>query len=503
MIAYVPFAPRPALNGHDRIGPFGWRSAASRMAAPRPYGSPSWRCGRCDADAELRLAILRGEGDGGDLADLAGLPRECHGCTQWERTRWRAIERLAGGEPPDLAPRAADAPPSVCIAKLEAKPVDWLWRDYIPAGMLTLIDGDPGLGKSFLTIDLAARVSRGLPMPPHGGAPIAEPAGVLLCNAEDDPARTIRPRLEAAGADLQRVHLPDVRAAEGQARPVVLPDDLPELETIIVAHGVRLVVIDPFMAFLAGAVDSHKDSDIRHVLHRLKDMAERTRAAIVIVRHLNKMVSVGDPMYRGGGSIGIIGAARSAFLIGRRPQEDGHRVLARVKGNLCPEPPALAFRIGEGRLGWIGETDLRAEDLLARRSSPGRPADAIEEAKTFLADALAAGERLARDVEAEAERQGISGRTLERAKRDLGIIAIRPVSSGGPWGWRLPGEAAKTTPAGPTHNFGGVDSPAPNPMKNKGIRATGGESAKMPSGQGDSGGVPSQPKPRRMRRATR
>lgn len=340
----------------------------------------------------------------------------------------------SGWEPAGPEP----ASQSICIADLEPQPVEWLWPGYIPAGMITIIDGDPGLGKSYLTCDLAARVSRGLPMPPHGGEALTEPAGVLLCNAEDDPARTIRPRLDALGANVSRVHLPDLRDGDERPRPIVLPDDLGPLEAIITRNQVALVVIDPLMAFLGRAVDAHKDSDIRRVLACMKDVAERTRAAIVIVRHLNKMVSVSDPLARGGGSIGIIGAARSGLMVGRHPDDERLRVLAPTKGNLSAPPPALAFRLDGGNIGWIGAVDLSASDLLGQRSAGrGRPADAVGEAKEWLADYLGNGERLADEVTAAAENHGISARTLRRASQAIGVVRKRPMSVGGHWAWEL------------------------------------------------------------------
>jgi hypothetical protein len=277
---------------------------------------------------------------------------------------------------------------------------------------------------------------------------------VLLLSAEDDLARTIKPRLLALGADLSRIHaLPDVPAGKLR-RPPVLPDDLPIVEALVVRHCVRLVVIDPLMAYLSGRVDSHKDSDIRLALYRVKLLAERTQAAVLVVRHLNKLVTVAEPLYRGGGSIGIIGAARSALLVGRHPGNPELRVLARSKGNLCAEPEALAYSIvayeGSAIVQWQGPVNLTAADLLAK-GGRAKKGEALEDATAFLRAELAGGAKPAEDVLARAKECGISERTLKRAKQELGVRAAKSGWDGA-WTWTLPQEgqtARDTQPIGP------------------------------------------------------
>src|SRR4029079_8173039 len=170
--------------------------------------------------------------------------------------------------------------------------------------------GDPGLGKSSLTLDMAARISTGRPMP---GALDAQrpPADVVLLSAEDGLADTVRPRLEAAGADLTRIFAMDaVPTGPGRpGRPPVFPDDVGWLHDLIVMKGVRFVIIDPLMAFLGLSVNAMNDQNVRRALFPLSRLAETTGAVILVVRHLNKNTQ-GSALYRGGGSIGIIGAAR-------------------------------------------------------------------------------------------------------------------------------------------------------------------------------------------------
>jgi hypothetical protein len=351
----------------------------------------------------------------------------------------------ANGRPPAAgqaglpSPASADAPRLQChrACDLAPRPVDWLWRNYIPRGAITLIDGDPGTGKSQFAIDLAARVSRGWAMPPEGGTVQAAPAGVLLLNAEDDPARVIRPRLDAAGADLDRVTIID-GVNEQFDRPVSLPEDLGLIRAAARKTDARLIVIDPLMAFLTGAVDAHKDADVRRVLHELKRFAEEAGAAVVVVRHLNKMVSVSAALYRGGGSIGIVGAARSALAVGRRPDDPKVRVLAGVKSNLGPLPPALAFAVepvgDTSRVGWIGEVDLTADQVI-QHGRPGRPPANLSKAVDFVREQLAGGPKPAAEVEEAASSRGISERTLKRAKKALQVVTGKPL---GVWTWSRP-----------------------------------------------------------------
>ena len=228
------------------------------------------------------------------------------------------------------------------------------------------MDGDPGEGKSALATDLAARKSIGGKWP---DGVECEPGGVVVCSAEDGLADTIRPRLEAAGADLSRVlALATVTDRDGE-RLLSIPEDLDMIRRGIERVDAELVIVDPLMAFLSGDVNSHRDQDVRRALAPLAKLAEDTGAAVLIIRHLNKSDG-GNPLYRGGGSIGIIGAARSALLVARNPEDDDRRVLAPLKANLSAPAPSLAFTLTEAangavRVEWKGATPLDARTLLA------------------------------------------------------------------------------------------------------------------------------------------
>jgi len=338
----------------------------------------------------------------------------------------------------------AEPPPAsvVRLADVEAEGIRWLWPGRVPLAKLTVVDGDPGLGKSTLLLDLAARVSTGSPLP--DGSPLEAAGGVLLLSAEDGLADTIRPRLEVHGADLSRIYALESVPDDQGGRPPAIPVDLPLVEQEAAERDVVLIVIDPLLAFLAGNVDSHRDQDVRRALHALTVVAERTGAAIVVVRHLNK-ASGPRAIYRGGGSIGIIGAARSGLLVAEDPQDPDRRVLASIKSNLAKRPDALAFRLvadqsrDVARVSWEGVLDIDADTLLGPRLGDGKRRPAHAEAEDFLRDTLADGPRQARDVEADAESVGIARKTLERARKQIGVKPHKEgFGSAGRWFWSLP-----------------------------------------------------------------
>jgi hypothetical protein len=359
----------------------------------------------------------------------------------------------ATGEPKGKE-RAKAKPLTVPIfrtaAQIRAQPVDWLWRLWIARGAVTLLDGDPELGKSTIAIDLAARVSRGWEMPPAGG-PVegAEPAGVLILSAEDSPEHTIRPRLDAAGADLEHVIVLDAVRSGEEDHPPVLPWDLDVIEPLIRERDIELVVIDPFMAFLDGEIDAHKDQDVRRCLHRLKLLAEKTNVAIVIIRHLNKLAG-GPALYRGGGSIGIIGAARCSLIVGRDPDDHTCRVLACNKTNLGPKPRSLCYSLEPKgdvvRVAWGKECDLTADDILEHpggRKKKSAAQECAEDMRQYLAD----GPKLTKEVEQYLSQRGHRGHAIKDARKILGVRA-KKTRFDGQWELELPeGDAEGGDPA--------------------------------------------------------
>ncbi len=356
-------------------------------------------------------------------------------------------------KPQDPFADSTRRPVSICMADVVPERVRWLWYPRIPLGKVTILDGDPDVGKSSVTIDIAARVSNGAPMPDGNRTDVEGPGGVILVSAEDGPGDTIRPRLDAAGADVKRVHLlTDVDYVDDNGclrRRLWTMQDLDVLKLLVLEHGAQLVVIDPLMAFLPSSVNSFSDQDVRGALAPLARLAEETGAAVVLVRHLNK-AGGGNALYRGGGSIGIIGAARSALLFAKDPSDpSGNRkVMAREKGNLAPVWNSLAYELvsseehGCARVRWLGESAQTAATLLAVPVS-NEEISAIDKAAAFLRETLADGPVAQKQIVDEGRKIGISEKTLQRAKKDLNVLSRKPGLGG--WTWELPPEDGQVT----------------------------------------------------------
>jgi hypothetical protein len=323
----------------------------------------------------------------------------------------------------------------VCLANVVAESVRWLWPARIPLGMLTLIDGDPGLGKSTVTLDIAARVTTGAPMPCDPEGRRRPPAAVILMTAEDSLSATIRPRLDAAKADARRVHAITAmpRRNDPDALPTLAPEDVARLQAAIEEHRAELVIVDPLMAFLPGEIDSYRDQDVRRTLRPLAAVAEHTSAAIVIVRHLKK--GAGSALYRGSGSVGIVGAARSALMVmvAADPDDETARIMASSKSNLAPLAPALRWRLvdagGVGCIEWEGVADGVTADDLAQQAVPKREDDEAglqERAESAWREVLANGKVPSKDaVRDVAQMTGASERTIRRAREKIGVEHVR------------------------------------------------------------------------------
>lgn len=329
----------------------------------------------------------------------------------------------------------------VRLADVAPEPVRWLWPGRIPLGKLTLLDGDPGLGKSTLLLDLAARVSRGALMPDEVRSELEGPAGTVLLTAEDGLADTIRPRLDAAGGDPERVAaLQSIQAEEGGEPRLPTVQSLRDLKGAIEEMYARLLIVDPLVAYLPGDVNSHRDQDVRTALAPLAELADETGVAVVAVRHLNKGGG-SNPKYRGGGSIGLIAAARSGLLVAEDPDApNDRRILAATKANLCEPAPSLAYSLeGKGtaavRVAWEGESDHAAHALLDLPSNEEQTAR--DEAVAILRRELRDAPVPVKELKSLAKEHGIGWRTFRRAKEQVGIEATKQGFSGG-WVWKFP-----------------------------------------------------------------
>ena len=327
-------------------------------------------------------------------------------------------------------------------ADIAAEAVRWLWPDRIPFGMLTEILGDPGCGKSTITAALAAAVSRGRGFPP--GYASGRAGGVLFLSAEDSASHTIRPRLEAAGADLARVHVLDHVEAGGRKFALTLPDHFDLIRAAADSHAATLIVMDPLNAFLSPKVDGNTDQDVRsQIMYPLKELAEATGAAVVLVRHLNKGSGT-RAIYRGGGSIGYTGSVRVSLAAGKAA--DGRRYLCCNKSNVGPEPRAVEYTLEHGEDGgpacvaWGEESDMDADALFAPPAGGCTRPDRTEQAVAFLRDRLAGGPVDANTLKAESIEAGLSYSTLRRAKDHIGA-KVKKCGYQGVWKWELPADA--------------------------------------------------------------
>lgn len=317
--------------------------------------------------------------------------------------------------------------------------LEWLWRGYLARGKLAILDGDPEMGKSLLTIDLIARLSRGDALP--DGSKVPRPGTSILLSAEDDAGDTVRPRAEAAGADLARLVIPNFGG-----RIPRLPVDIPALEELIRACSADLVVIDPVMAFLPPGVAANLDQCVRQVLSPLAVLAGRTGCAILLVRHLVKK-SLARALLRGQGSVGIIAAVRTGLFVAPHPDDPTVRVLAATKSNVGRRPPALGYRViespaGQPTIEWTGPVDLLADSLCRKKLST--LVRARDRAIDWLKRELADGPRKSAELYAAAAEVGIPERTLNRAKSELPARSHRvwdEKANCGEWYWYDPDAA--------------------------------------------------------------
>jgi len=316
--------------------------------------------------------------------------------------------------------------------------INWLWPKRFALSKINIIEGNPGEGKSTLAIDLAARVSKGLPMP-DGSAGIQ--GGVVFLSSEDGIEDTIAPRLEAAGADMARIAgLRSIPDANGNPRVVTI-EDIEAIEQMCEKVSARLLIIDTLAAH-TGRANLNNDQAMRRVLLPLSRLAEKIGMAVLIVRHLNKSGSKRS-MYRGSGTIGVTGIARCVYLVAKLPDDEKSRVLVKIKNNAAPEDqPSLRFTIAEAgestRLEWIGESHHNADTL---STNCPEEEDSLEEALTYLSDQLSEGPMEVKRIYSEGRKVGIKRADILRAKLALGAKLLK--NENGAWVWALNPRNAK------------------------------------------------------------
>lgn len=324
------------------------------------------------------------------------------------------------------APDLKAGTPGHLLSEVETQHINWLWHRRIPLGKITIVDGDPGMGKSLLAINIAARVSTGQPMP--DGTP-GKQGAVILIAPEDGAGDTLKPRLEAAGGDPSQVLLLntleclDSKKLQIVDRPFALSDDLETLENAIKAMKATLVILDPLTAILGYNIDASRDQAIREVFTPLAQVAERSGCAMLIIRHLSK-VNPTNPLYRGAGSIGIIAAARTGLIVASHPDNPNQRILATTKNNLSKPASNLVFHVVENTDGlpyiqWLGACDLTLSTLF----STGTNLSTLrQEILTVLKDSMTP-----LGPQAIAERTGYNHNTIRQTLRRM--LTAQEISS--------------------------------------------------------------------------
>ena len=335
---------------------------------------------------------------------------------------------------------------------VEVEQIEWLLYPFIPYGKVTIIQGDPGEGKTTMVLQIIAKLTRGEPIFPvtdttmkikekrsdevdsgndglDGEDNMQEqssmsPVHVIYQTAEDGLGDTIKPRLLAAGADCSKVMVID-----DSDQPLTMADV--RLEEAIVQTKAKMVVLDPIQGFLGANVDMHRANEIRPLMKRIAVLAEKYHCAVILIGHMNKN-SNGKSSYRGLGSIDFQAAARSVLIVGRVKDEPEVRVVCHMKSSLAPEGTSIAFRLDKNNgFEWIGEYDISADELL---NGDGR-GQKSRKAKEFLLEILANGGMTQKKIAEEAEARGIKSKTLWNAKRELEIDSVK---RGKQWYWMLP-----------------------------------------------------------------
>ena len=320
------------------------------------------------------------------------------------------------------------------LADVDPEQVEYLWPGKIPTGMLTVIAGDPGLGKSTILLDIACRISAGRPFP--DSQDVANPVGDTILMLAEDGHSQVRVRLDNADGDAKRIHILDgMRLPDDDyIRPISLDHDVRVLDRILEdSPDVRLIGVDPLDAFIGADTDAHKKADVVRVLSGLATIAEQHNIAVVGVLHLRKNSS-DRAIYRAMGSLGFVSAPRAVWAVSRDKQDRENRLMTCVKFNIGPEPTGLAFTIEDaGLIHWGAEpVTMTADEALSVERPQARTAR--DDASDWLLEILAVGPMLSNDLKAAAKRDGISWRTLNRAKNELGVRARRHATG---WRWEL------------------------------------------------------------------
>lgn len=308
------------------------------------------------------------------------------------------------------------------FSSVRQRKVEWLWYPYIPYGKLTILQGDPGEGKSTFMLNIAALLSKGKPMP--DGFEVPEPQQVIYQTAEDNISDTVKPRLLAAGADCNKIaYIVDEESS------LTLEDS--RIEKVIAQTKARLFILDPLQAYLSQDSDIYSAGRMRQQLKRLADIAAKYKCAFVIIGHMNK-ASGEKNLYRGLGSIDITAIARSVLMITRDKEDQSIRYMFPVKSSLAPEGASIGFCFENKRgLTWLGQCDY---DKVQHEESAITKLGKRELAERLLIEILEEQDVLSNDILNKLKLMGISPRTVNTVKSKLGVSSYR---KNGAWYWHL------------------------------------------------------------------
>lgn len=311
----------------------------------------------------------------------------------------------------------------ISMDTVQEEEIKWLWKPYIPFGKLTIIQGDPGEGKTTFALQLAALLSLGKGFGENENIGVSEPVNVIYQTAEDGLADTVKPRLISAGADCSKI-----KVIDDSEKSLSMDDE--RLELAINATGAKVLILDPLQAYLGDKVDMNRANEAREMTKKLGAIASRTSCAVILIGHMNKG-SGAKAAYRGIGSIDFFAIARSVLLVARVPDDSTIRAVAQIKSNLALEGDTMAFRLAENGFTWIGEYDISTDELLAGYSN----SDKHKSAEDFLKKILSNGQTVpASSIFSQAKSIGVSKRTIENVKQELGIKSIK---DGASWLWKM------------------------------------------------------------------
>lgn len=310
------------------------------------------------------------------------------------------------------------------MSDIEAQEIEWLWYPYIAYGKLAIVQGDPGDGKTTLILNLAAKLTKGEGLDEN--MKVMEPMNVIYQTAEDGLADTdtVKPRLLQAGADCEKVLVID----ESEKSLSMLDE---RIEEALIKTGARVLILDPIQAYLGSGTDMNRANEMRNMTKRLAALAEKYKCAIILIGHMNKAAG-NKAAYRGMGSIDFYAVARSVLLVGRVEGEPNIRAMVQIKNNLAEFGHAKAFRLSEEGFRWLGDYEITADEILGGYAPK---INKLEQAKDLLRELSKELEKVeSNSIYDMAKEQNISKRTLENAKREMGIRAKR---ENGSWYWPL------------------------------------------------------------------